>query len=333
MPRLFVGNFDFEYRLAVDGGTLPNRLERINAELAPAWTAFAEDGDVVWTPTPIDPAIFDCLVRQGLPQLRPVAEPGSLDGEFELVFWGENGWAKSAARRWGRAWHGCNPEIVRRVNSRRFKFELEQRFGVLPVGAALVGNVDELVTALAEPWNDGWVLKGEFGGAGREVRFGAGPPSRTDLSWAWNRFRQGLAVTVERWLDRLGEAGLQFHVEHNGAVDFLGVTPLLTRSNGGYLGSGFADDPRSFIDWAEAIEIGHRVAQAVAAVGYFGPLGIDAMRYRDPVGTSRIRPLQDLNARYTMGRLALGLRRFPEFAVASRGLFRIDRFRATMANR
>ncbi|MCA9082192.1 MAG: hypothetical protein KDA58_16640, partial [Planctomycetaceae bacterium] len=33
--------------------------------------------------------------------------------------------------------------------------------------------------------------------------------------------------------------------------------------------------------------------------------GIDAMRYRDRSGDLRIRPLQDINARYTMGRIAL----------------------------
>ncbi|MGC1272386.1 MAG: hypothetical protein WBC44_01670 [Planctomycetaceae bacterium] len=327
MPRLFVGNFDFEHRFGREG-TLPRHLVEINAALAPVWATIADDGDAVWTPTPIDLAIFDRLARQRLPRLTPVAEPQMLDREFEFVFWGENEWARSAAQRWGRTWLGCEPDIVRRVNSRRFKFELERRFDVLPDGAALVGNVEELATALTLQANDGWVLKAEFGGAGREVRFGAGPPSKQDLAWASNRFRQGVVVTVERRLERLDEAGIQFHVERNGDVVCLGVTPLLTRPTGGYLGSGFDDEPQLCIDWAQAVEVGRRVAEAVAAEGYFGPLGIDAMRYRDAAGAIRVRPLQDLNARYTMGGLALGLRRFPAFAAASQGVFRIDEFRA-----
>ncbi|OYW15327.1 MAG: hypothetical protein B7Z55_15100, partial [Planctomycetales bacterium 12-60-4] len=45
------------------------------------------------------------------------------------------------------------------------------------------------------------------------------------------------------------------------------------------------------------------------AAGYFGPVGIDAMWYRDANGKLACRPLQDINARWTMGRLALGWRR------------------------
>ncbi|MBI5760512.1 MAG: hypothetical protein HZA46_18510 [Planctomycetales bacterium] len=53
-----------------------------------------------------------------------------------------------------------------------------------------------------------------------------------------------------------------------------------------------------------------RVAREVQRRGYFGPLGIDAMLFRDDAGQTRLRPIQDVNARYTMGRLALGWRRF-----------------------
>lgn len=40
-------------------------------------------------------------------------------------------------------------------------------------------------------------------------------------------------------------------------------------------------------------------------MGYFGPVGIDCMRYYDPgANCERLRVLQDLNVRWTMGRLA-----------------------------
>jgi hypothetical protein len=56
--------------------------------------------------------------------------------------------------------------------------------------------------------------------------------------------------------------------------------------------------------------VGLRAAHLLQRLGYFGPLGIDAMQYRADTGEIRLRPLQDLNARYTMGRLALGFGRF-----------------------
>lgn len=332
MPRLFVGNFDFEHRLA-SPGTLPRQLERINAELAPVWTAIADNGDAVWTPIPIAPATFDKLAERGLPRLIPTADPSSLRTSHRLVFWGENDWANAMATQWGFGWQGCDPAIIHRVNSRRFKFALEQRLGVLLPGSAIVERPDELALAIERlPTDAGWVLKGEFGGAGREVCFGSGSPTSQVAAWASNRFDRGLAVTVEPRLERIDEAGVQFQIERNGEITLLGVTPLLTRRNGGYLGSGFAEDPSLLVTWSEAIEVGCRVAATVAAEGYFGPLGIDAMRYRDASGTIRIRPLQDLNARYTMGRLALGLRRFPQYAKSTNTEFRVEDFRATIVS-
>ena len=52
-----------------------------------------------------------------------------------------------------------------------------------------------------------------------------------------------------------------------------------------------------------------RAAHSVQQLGYFGPLGIDAMLYETPDGQRRWRPLQDINARWTMGRVALGWKR------------------------
>jgi hypothetical protein len=140
-----------------------------------------------------------------------------------------------------------------------------------------------------------------------------------------------LIVTFERRLETVEEAGVQFHVARTGEVSFEGVTPLLARPNGGYLGSRFGDDPGLLTTWGEAIDVGRRVAEAVAAEGYYGPLGIDAMRYRAEDGSVRVRPLQDLNARYTMGHIALGLRRFPDFAAACGTFFRPDDFRSPVS--
>ncbi len=46
-----------------------------------------------------------------------------------------------------------------------------------------------------------------------------------------------------------------------------------------------------------------------AGHGYEGPLGIDAYLYRDPGGEIALRPFCEINPRYTMGRVALELRR------------------------
>lgn len=323
MLRLFVGNFDFEHRLAYGDGALPRRLEEINTALAPTWIAIAEAGDAVWTTSSDAPALFDRLESVGLPPVRAVGEPSELREPCQLVFWGENTWAAQFAARLKAPWSGCDPAIVRRVNSRCYKQGLEKRLGILLSGAAITRSAEELIAAIDDCHRTlGWVLKGEYGGAGREVRFCAGELSSSDLAWAAKRFRRGLAVTVEPRLDAIDEAGVQFEISPDGVVTLLGITPLMARRDGGYLGSSFIKCESLFDEWHPAIETARSAATLVAAEGYFGPLGIDAMKYRDSAGTIRFRALQDLNARYTMGRLALGLKRFPEFAERCGGIFR-----------
>ncbi len=326
MPSLFVGNFDFEHRLAYGDGPLPQRLEAVNARLAPAWVAIAEPGDAVLIASRDAAQDLEHLADSSLPSVRPVFNPVELTEPHRVVFWGDNECAVEFARRWQLEWRGCDPAIVRRVNSRRFKHQLETTLGVVLDGAACTTSIDELTSAVSMLAVHGWVLKGEFGGAGREVRFGAAAPSEDEIAWASNRFRHNLAVTVEPRLERVEEAGIQFEVHNDGRVEYLGVTTLLTRPNGGYLGSGFRDDPSLIETWKEVIEVCAEAARRVAAEGYFGPLGIDAMRYRDADGAIRTRPLQDLNARHTMGRLALGLRRFPDIASKLEWIFRPSEF-------
>ena len=106
-------------------------------------------------------------------------------------------------------------------------------------------------------------------------------------------------MLLEPWLDSVGEAGLQFEVPESGPPKFLGVTPQIVDARGSYRGSlfGATEDQAG---WETAVDIGLEVAKRVQAEGYFGPLSLDGMRYRDGDG-ERLRPLQDLNARWSMG--------------------------------
>ena len=65
--------------------------------------------------------------------------------------------------------------------------------------------------------------------------------------------------------------------------------------------------------WQPAIEHGHHVAEAAAANGYFGAIGIDCMIFRGPRDNRRwLRLSHDINGRLTMGRVALSLCRLLE---------------------
>ena len=312
MPRLFFGNFDGDEQLAGDRQIRPESRRRINAELAPCWLAVAEEGDWIWCPEPVDKAFWQHMREWGCPFVRPVSDAAQVPPGLDLAPWGWTGEAREFGQTMRAVVDAPPQSIVRAANSRRLSFECETERGVGLEGAACIESAEQLAAAVSRFADAArWVLKSEFSGAARERLLGRGPALKAPAkSWAEHRLQRGLALFLEPWLDPIDEAGVQWTVPRVGPPVLAGVTPFLTDAAGRYRGSEFGIDEAQAGAWSEAIDAGWRVAVRLQQLGYFGPLGIDAMRYRDAAGNVRLRPLQDVNARWTMGRLSLGWRRF-----------------------
>ncbi|MCC6235509.1 MAG: hypothetical protein IT580_22925, partial [Verrucomicrobiales bacterium] len=119
---------------------------------------------------------------------------------------------------------------------------------------------------------------------------------------------------------------ISVHFEMAGTrLRLVGYSGLTTDARGGYLGNTFAPgwDRRIPLacpgaDSEGGSWLGARVPrfyhalrpvleEALRQEGYEGPVGIDAMAYRDASGRCRWKPVVEMNPRYTMGRLTLAL--------------------------
>ena len=315
MPRLFLGNFDFEHRLADPTRQLPAKLERINAELASSWLAIADDGDYLWTPQSIEPSFFEQAVRDGLPRVIPVVSFDDVPRGVVCIPWG---WTDDVRRLCDKhGWIRSDPpdEAVRAGNSRRFSAALEREWlcGLDFAGEATSLQEIERLIAFHDP-ESRWVVKAEFGMSGRERILGCGSPTEADRNWIEKRLASNGVVFFEPWVERLDEVGIQINVPREGDPELIAFVGMRVDERGQYAGSHFAPRERkgstSMVSgWRNMTGIALRTAKRLQSVGYFGPLGIDAMQYRAADGLVRWRPLQDINARWTMGRLSLGLRR------------------------
>jgi len=311
MPRLFLSNFDFEHRLAEPTRQLPAKLERINAELATSWLAIAEDGDYLWTPQQIPGEFFEQAVRSGLPRVIPVAALEKVPSGVICVPWG---WTDSIRRLCDQhGWTRNDPtdDSIRAANSRRLSAALEQEWqcGLDYAGAATTfAEIERLIAFHGQ--TERWVIKAEFGMSGRERLIGNGSPTVPQRNWITRRLAEDGAVFFEPWVQRMQEVGIQILIPRACPPELIDIVPMFVSPQGQYAGSCFqSTNTTESADWQMAMEMAMRAAERIQRLGYFGPLGIDAMQYRDGA-TTRYRPLQDINARWTMGRLSLGWRRY-----------------------
>ncbi len=313
--RLFVGNFAFEHELSARQST--RHSDRIALELGSVWLSIARENDGLWMPEPPDAEFSEHSSAQGFPAVHFLGKEAELAEILKHRRLACCPWGWSAGMRHWAEKHRLEVDAppvsaVAAANSRRFSFGLESELGMGLQSAAQIGTAAECETALAQFSADRpWVLKSEFGMSARERLLGMGPSlSAAHAAWAGKRFAAGEVLILEPWVEIFREAGLQFDVPRlkEGEPRLLGVTPLFTDRSGVYRGSRFDPAAESESDWSEAVQIGHIAAERIQSLGYFGPLGLDAAWYRDENEVAKLRPLQDINARWTMGRLSLGFR-------------------------
>ncbi|MBL8849042.1 MAG: hypothetical protein JNG89_05135 [Planctomycetaceae bacterium] len=307
MSRLFVANLNFERQIAGDRRNLPLDVHRRSAELAACWLPLCQPGDAVWCSSSVPKTFWIGMAELGLSLVRGVDDAAAVPPNLALVPWG---WTEEL-RRFGqqvRANVAAPPDgAVVRANSRRFACELETRWDVGLPGARAVTSHAELGETLRNVGPHArWVIKSEFSSAARQRIVGTGPvPDQNSAGWINKRLAAGEWLAYEPWVERVREAGLQWTVPPTGPPVLDGIAELLTGPAGNYLGSAFGLSVAERAVWQPAIEVQQRAVDAIQQTGYFGPVGIDAMLYRGADGVERLRPLQDINARWTMGRLAL----------------------------
>ncbi len=320
MSQVFFGNFDFEYLLARGNHfSLPASIKRINAELAICWMLVAQEGDSLVLPQAVDKEFWDRMQLTGFPSVNPILLEKSLPSKsLHFTPWG---WSKEMvqfAERNHLQFNAPPLEAVQQANSRKFSALLEEEFQVALPEARMVTSFEEFSKAVQQlpTENPRWVVKNEFSNSARERIIGQGTNiTEAEQNWMTKRWKKNNTLFFEPWVNAIEEAGIHFTIpmkeETEEKIIFDGVTPLFTDASGRYCGSRVVPhNNKTFIPtWQTAIDVGFKVATRLQAIGYFGPIGIDAMHFRQLDGSVGLRPLQEINARWTMGRLALGLRK------------------------
>jgi uncharacterized ferritin-like protein (DUF455 family) len=166
------------------------------------------------------------------------------------------------------------------------------------------------------------VCKAPFGTAARGLRcLRSGEPVAPALrAWLETVWEEQDVVMVEPWLERIHDFSVQMQMDADG-LRTRAFTRLVNNPRGqfkGILTNSFTKGmepalarflmerregrPRIYQWYTD--ELSPRLEKSLQEAGFNGPLGIDAFVYRDPSGQLRLKPMVEINPRYTMGRVA-----------------------------
>lgn len=141
--------------------------------------------------------------------------------------------------------------------------------------------------------------------------------------WLERLLTDGRQAVVEPWLERCADFSAQLEMTAEG-LKLRGYTGLLTDARGQFM-ANYAEPhhhkripARVISQFASPPDISTRVLDLYAEIfaalegelrraDHRGPVGIDAFVYRDPAGQARLKPIVEINPRYTMGRVLVDL--------------------------
>ena len=301
-------NADFEMELA----TPPTSkyfcspiVEKINRRLAPNLLWLAAPGDALLLEKPWSTDTIKLAQKQQVDLIALDCETKHPDKTFTP--WG---WTTSVITLGSKIEAIVNApslELITRINSKLFSFQLEQEWGIAMSKAGIAasfGELKELVMLGCPHPEDKWVIKSPMGVAARERVLGRGPNLvGASAVWVERRFELGEQLIFQPWLKVIREYGVTIYVLPDGTVEVFGISDLQTNGAGtgtGYLLGRKIPSQRLF----ELEEIAKRVGKRLFDEGYTGPAGIDALEH-----TEGLHPLLEINARYTMGFVAIAVER------------------------
>ncbi len=185
-------------------------------------------------------------------------------------------------------------------------------------------NALEAVAAIRSRGHHRVVIKKAFGLAGQNaIRLWEEEVLPTQRQWLAHAIRGGQEVVVEPWLER--ELDFSVHMEMGtGGLQLRGYTGLENDQRGQFLANWAEADHSLCLPGKALALLGTRAAlpeqlrdfygeifflleAELGVIGFVGPISIDAFVYRTASGKWRLKPVVEINPRYTMGRLTLEL--------------------------
>jgi hypothetical protein len=293
--------------------------------VARLWAAlFRADARLVGPGAPPPPRLAQALAQDADEAAFPFCDVGPA-----LWPWLATREAEALARADAVPLATSSPDVARRVHDKAFAFAAARAAGLVPdalADATLVLEPDDLqdadavrcrIEATVARWPAALrariTLKPRHGTSGRGRLAGVdGVIDPARLGAALARLRAAGGAIVEPWLERTLDLSAQLHVAGPDDVRVLGTLRQVLTTQGSPVGHAGRIREDGSVDsgtrWDDALRAAaSAIGAAAARAGHRGPCGLDALVFRDAAsGAEILRPVVELNARFTAGTVALG---------------------------
>jgi uncharacterized ferritin-like protein (DUF455 family) len=278
------------------------------------------------------------LSQRKIGTLRPWAWGPESVSLFEPLFPQVTGESRNASERfnekiaqlYSKAWSAGFLRKVIRLRNENFSGEggrwSEEKWlcSEEEIGVA-VGDLKEafeVIEAIRRRGHHKIVVKEAFGLAGRNmIRLWEPELLESQRRWMRRALLNRGPLVIEPWLDRELDFSVQLEMGRDG-LRLRGYTGLINDATGQFQGNWAAHPVRRLPACVTALfrdgDISPRIQRLYATIfgllerelegaGYAGPVGLDAFVYRTADGMRHLKPIVEINPRYTMGRLTVEL--------------------------
>ena len=314
MAKLFLFNPEHDIALASNLAhfTAPHAGRQLRADLAYLPALWADEDDYIFVDH-VEAArkSYERLRRR---LGRPIANFVDRDGlrrihVTNVVPWGWDAAVATDLQRWG-----IDGAILPSTSLLAHYRELSHRrtsAQLLPllhipgtIGEAVECTTIEQVIEYQQRWGR-IVIKAPWSSSGRGVRFAV------QEGWIRNIIEHQGSVMVEPFYEKVRDFGLEFEVDANGQIHYLGLSLFHTK-NGAYIGNILATEEKKREMMARYLpidlldDVKQRIIENAQLAHYQGPFGVDMMVVKSESGCL-LHPCVELNLRRTMGHVALSM--------------------------
>lgn len=310
MDKIQITNTQFEWELdqknPVDFVSSFN-IQPIFLQLQFLSYLYSDPSDTALTTHYPDPEYLSRLKSLGVTPPKTALISSKHLPDQEVDYWGAAPSLSQWCKRKNRKVQMPSAPCIKEVNSKAFSYIHSPQLE----GSRLLRSYEEATNWIYNAQTP-LVLKTVFGLSGRgHYHIKNGLDNKT-CSFLHQIFNRGQILIGEPWMQRILDFSTQWIIDKEIGLTYLGCTVCHNDANGSYQKTTVYPNDSIGKEYNGFLEDHKRQAQitmqALVRQGFYGNVGIDAMIYMKN-GQRSLQPIVEINARKTMGWVALTLQR------------------------